>query len=467
MTRLKFLLLSCSILISTLCFGGNFNDTVSIYKFDIKQEIGPSAWRHTQISLKNAKSMNADLVLIHMNTYGGAVDAADSIRTAILNSKIPVYVFIDNNAASAGALISIACDRIYMRPGSNIGAATVVNQTGEVVPDKYQSFMRSMMRSTAESHGKDTIVNGSDTLFTWHRDPNIAQAMVDPSIYVEGISDTGKVLTFTTLEAIEHGFCEGQAEDVQEVIQEAGIEHYTIEEYKPTTLERIIDLLINPYLSSILIMIIIGGIYFELQTPGIGFPIAASILAAIVYFAPLYLEGLAENWEVLVFIAGVALIALEIFAIPGFGVAGISGIFLVVLGLTLSMVDNVNFEFDAPNLFPIVKALFLVMISFVVSLILSILLSKRLLTTGNSPLRRLVLKETQQRNEGYLSVEVSNDKYVGQTAESSTVLRPSGKVLIDGEIVDAKSESGFIDAGIPVLVVKYEHGQLYVKKIRK
>lgn len=459
----------CIVLLSSTShiFAGETNDTTSIYKFDIKQEIGPAAWRHTLISLENARKLDADLVLIHMNTYGGAVDAADSIRTAILNSKIPVYVFIDNNAASAGALISIACDRIYMRPGGNIGAATVVNQSGEVVPDKYQSFMRSMMRSTAESHGKDTIVNGNDTTFKWHRDPNIAQAMVDPSIYVEGVSDTGKVLTFTTLEAIEHGFCEGKAETLEDVIALAGIEEYVIEEYVPTSLEKTIDFLINPYLSGILIMIIIGGIYFELQTPGIGFPIVASILAAILYFAPLYLEGLAENWEVIVFVVGLLLLAVEIFAIPGFGIAGITGIFFIIIGLTLSMVDNVDFEFTAPDMVPVVKALFIVMVSFLTSLLLSIYFSKKLLTAKHSPLKAFVLKETQQRSEGFLSVELEAEKYVGGEAIAATVLRPSGKVSIDGSMYDAKSESGFIDIGTPVKVVKYEHSQLYVKRIRK
>ena len=113
-----------------------------------------------------------------------------------------------------------------MRPGGSIGAATVVNQTGEVVPDKFQSFMRSTMRATAESHGRDTVISGSDTIVSWHRDPSIAEAMVDPSIFVEGISDTGKVLTFTTEEAIRHGFCEGHAENIEEVLEAAEVENY-------------------------------------------------------------------------------------------------------------------------------------------------------------------------------------------------------------------------------------------------
>jgi membrane-bound serine protease (ClpP class) len=135
------------IILSLLLLSAEQTDTTLVYLFEIKENIAPPAWRLTQRAFEDADEMDADLVLIHLNTYGGMLDAADSIRTKILNSDIPVWVFIDNNAASAGALISIACDSIYMRPGGSIGAATVVNQTGEVVPDKYQSFMRSTMRA--------------------------------------------------------------------------------------------------------------------------------------------------------------------------------------------------------------------------------------------------------------------------------------------------------------------------------
>src|SRR5690606_8512896 len=191
-----------------------------------KQEITKATWRQTVQAFEAADSLKADVFLIHMNTYGGTVLDADSIRTKILQSPIPVYVFIDNNAASAGALISIACDSIYMRPGGSIGAATVVNQTGSALPDKYQSYMRSTMRATAEAHGKDTIITANDTIFKWRRDPRIAEAMVDPRVFIEGIIDTGKVLTFTPTEAIENGYCEGTAENIQEVLQKVGIEDY-------------------------------------------------------------------------------------------------------------------------------------------------------------------------------------------------------------------------------------------------
>ena len=235
-----------------------------IYKIDIKKEISNTTRLYLSNGLAEAYALGADAVLIHMNTYGGQVDAADSMRTAILYNPIPVYVFIDNNAASAGALISIACKKIYMRKGANIGAATVVNPTGEAMPDKYQSYMRSMMRSTAEAHGQDTIVQKNDTLYKWKRDPLIAEAMVDERVAIPNLIDTGKVLTFTAQEAQKWGYCDGIAENPDEVItQYLGYKDYKMKSYIPSWQDDLKGFLMNPIFQSILIIIIIGGIYLK------------------------------------------------------------------------------------------------------------------------------------------------------------------------------------------------------------
>ena len=263
MKRLKYIFLLTVITFINLSAidEGKDDGKTLVYVFGIKEEIAKPAFRITQKAIEEAEHLGANYIIIHMNTYGGLVDAADSIRTKILNTQIPVFVFIDNNAASAGALISIAADSIYMRAGGNIGAATVVNQSGAAMPDKYQSYMRSTMRSTAESHGKDTTIVDNDTIIKWHRDPLIAEAMVDPRTYIEGIIDTGKVLTFTTEEAIKYGYCEGAANSIDEVIKNAGISNYEIKEYKPSGLDKFIGLLLKPAIQGILILLIIGGLY--------------------------------------------------------------------------------------------------------------------------------------------------------------------------------------------------------------
>lgn len=460
---LKYNLLLVLLFVSVVA-GAQETKEKLVYKLNIKQEITRATWRQTQQAFEAADSLGADVFLIHMNTYGGTVLDADSIRTKILQSPIPVYVFIDNNAASAGALISIACDSIYMRPGGSIGAATVVNPTGQAMPDKYQSYMRSTMRSTAEAHGKDTIISGNDTIYKWRRDPRIAEAMVDPSVFIEGIIDTGKVLTFTPAEAIENGYCEGIAENIPEVLKKVGIDEYKIVEYEPTWIERIIGFLVHPMVSGLLIMAIIGGIYFEMQSPGIGFPLGVAVLAAVMYFAPLYLEGLAAHWEILLFIVGVILVIVEIFVIPGFGVAGISGISLMFVSLILSLINNVNFDFKDVEIATVGVAVTTVILGVFGGFILSLYLGNKLFTSRTGIFRNMSLKSVQNVNEGFVCVETGMFALKGKTGVSKTVLRPAGKVLIDAEVFDAVANSGFIDKDVNIVVTKVEATQLYVDK---
>ena len=434
-----------------------------IFKIDLKKDIGSTTWLYIQKGFAEASETKADAILIHMNTYGGEVVYADSIRTKILNSDIPVYVFVDNNAASAGALIAIACDKIYMRPGGSIGAATVVNETGAQMPDKYQSYMRATMRATAEAHGKDTIINGSDTTFNWKRDPLIAEAMVDDRTVIPGIIDSGKTLTFTALEAIKYNYCEGMANNVEEVIEkQLKVKDYELVVFEPTAWDNIKGFLMSSVLQGLLIMLIVGGIYFELQTPGIGFPLGVAITAAVLYFAPLYIDGLAANWEILIFIIGLVLVALELFVIPGFGVAGISGIILVISGLTLSLLNNVVFNFESVETGAIGKAFITVTGGITLWFALIIYLSSKIGTKGI--FRNVALVKTLDNESGYVGVLMDAKGLIGQQGVASTVLRLSGKVQVDGKTYDAVSEDGFIEKGTLVEIIRYETGQVYVVK---
>lgn len=431
-----------------------------VYKVDIQEEIGPKVWRLVKKSFDKAAQEQADYIVIHMNTYGGMVVYADSLRTLIMNAPIPVWVFVDNNAASAGALIAIACDKIYMREGANIGAATVVNQSGQAMPDKYQSYMRSMIRATAQAHGQDTLIQGRDTVFRWKRDPRIAEAMVDERIYIEGVSDSGRILTFTPHEAMKFGYCDGIVENIQGVLQQEKVERYTIESYKPSLLDGIIGFLINPVIQGLLIMVIVGGIYFELQTPGIGFPLLAALTACLLYFAPLYLEGFANNLELIAFIVGVVLLLLEIFVIPGFGVAGISGIILIIGSLIFAGIDEFSFEFPGELLMAVVKSLFLVVSSALIGLFVSMWLAAKLF---GSRRWAFALHAEQRPEAGYVGVDMSALEEIGKVGVALTDLRPAGKVTVGREIYDAVSYFGdYIVKGTTVEVKKYQAGQIYV-----
>ncbi|MEN9918926.1 MAG: hypothetical protein RL662_1362 [Bacteroidota bacterium] len=455
----KTLLLLLIIFVSCIHLSAN-DKTPLIYKINIKDEIGAASWNHLKNGLHLAEQEHADYILIEMNTYGGGVLEADSMRTAILNSKIPVHVFINNNAASAGALISIACKNIYMRNSGNIGAATVVNQTGEKAPDKYQSYMRSMIRSTAESHGKDTLVQqNGDTLYKWKRDPMIAEAMVDERVVIPILTDTTKVLTLTANEAVQVGYCDGIAENISEVIVKyMKINDYQLKTYAPTTFDLIKDFLTYGVVQSLLIMLIVGGIYLELKTPGFGLPATISITAGLLYFTPLYMDGYAQNWEIVLFVVGLILIAFEIFVIPGFGVAGIGGIVLVLVGLFLSLIGNVDFDFEGVSSDQAARSLLTVVLGITMAFILIIFLINKIGQKG-SFLQDVALMADQ---EGFISVPEEQKLLIGKTGIAATILRPSGRVNIDNTYYDAVALQGYIDKGRSIKVVKYESSQLYV-----
>jgi len=426
--------------------GQEKKDAVTVFVVALKADIDPSSNRHIKLALEKAVEMKADYVIIEMDTYGGMVTDADEIRTAILEFEKPIYVYINKDAASAGALISIACDSIYMSPAASIGAATVVTQDGAAAPDKYQSYMRSIMRSTAEATG---------------RDPKIAEAMVDQNLVVPGVSKEGEVVTFSTSEAIEHGYCEAEVTSVEEILKRIPIENYKIERYSVSLTEKIIALFLNPAVSGVLIMILIGGIYFELQTPGVGFPIAASVVAAILYFTPYYLTGLAENWEIIIFFIGIILIALEVFVIPGFGVAGILGILFTLSSLVLVMLNNDAFDFSFVGIGEVTVAMITAFLALAGGLALFFIGGVGF--TNTKAFRRIALLETQQSAEGYTATFI-NESMIGKIGTSYTILHPSGKVMINGEIYDATTRGNYIDMGDDIKVIGQEGTSLKVKK---
>lgn len=445
---------------SILTFGQS--TTHKVIHVKVQEEIAPSASRLVAKAIAVAESNKADLILLEMDTYGGLLIDADSIRKNILDQPIPVYVFINKNAGSAGALISIACDKIFMAPGATIGSATVVDGSGEVLPDKYQSYMRSIMRATAESHGFDTLVTNGDTVIKYKRNPRIAEAMVDDRIAIPGIIDSARIVAFTTSEAIEHGYCEGEMKSVKELLSN---EHYEDAEVIPVTktnLDKLIGFLAKPALQGALMMIIFWGIFFEIRSPGVGFPLAAALLAAMLYFAPLYLDGLAANWEILLFIVGIVLIGLEVFVIPGFGVAGITGILLTVGSLILSMIRNVDFDFSNSSAIEMNRALVVVLVALIGFVVGAVIFGKGM---TNSPLfKRLILTTTLKDAKTGHSLEVpANADLTGKMGTAHTDIRPIGKAKIEGVIMDVKSLGDFISEGSSVKIITRELGYWVVE----
>ncbi|MFK7952305.1 MAG: nodulation protein NfeD [Ekhidna sp.] len=417
-----------------------------VYHLKISDVIDPRTNRYSELGLEKAKEKDADYVILELDTYGGALNDADDIRTRILDFEKPIYAFINKDAASAGALISIACDSIYMASGSSIGAATVVTQDGAAAPDKYQSYMRSIMRSTAEAKG---------------RDPQMAEAMVDEDIDLDSVATQGKVLTLSTSEAIKYNFCEAQVTGIEEIMKRSGIEDYEIETYELASSEKIIALFLNPFVSGILIMIIIGGIYFELQTPGVGFPILASIIAATLYFVPNYMNGLAENWEIILFGIGVILIMLEVFVIPGFGVAGILGLICTLGSLMLITVNNDLFDFSFVSEGELFISIATVLAGLFGTIIIMVLGGTRFV--NSNMFQRIALADVQAKSEGYTSSFYKPD-LVGKKGITYTVLKPSGKVEIEGQLYDAYTRGNYVGEKIEIEVISAEGTSLKVKE---
>ena len=414
---------------------------------EIKTNIDPRTNRYTKLLLDEGEKDDYDIIIIEMDTYGGAVNDADDIRTRILDYKKPIYVWINKDAASAGALISIACDSIYMSSGASIGAATVVTGDGEQAPDKYQSYMRSIMRSTAEAKG---------------RDPKIAEGMVDEDLQVDSVSQEGKVITFSTSEAIKYGFCDAELNSVEEILKRQNINEYEISNFQLSSSENIISLFLNPFVSGILLLLIFGGLYFELQTPGVGFPIIASITALLLYLIPYYLNGVAENWEIVLLFLGIILIAVEVFVIPGFGVFGVLGLFTSIGSLILIMLNNDLFDFTFVVSGDIVSASLAVLSS--IFLLGILILFGGIKLTDTDAFKKIALEETQDSKLGYVSNKYS-DEYIGKKGKAFTVLRPSGKVIIDEKLCDATSYDGFIEKNSKIKVVGNEGSALKVSKI--
>jgi membrane-bound serine protease (ClpP class) len=322
----------------------------------------------------------------------------------------------------------------------------VMGNSGEKAPDKYQSYARTIMRSLAEEN---------------HRDPDIAEKMVDESLALDSISPAGKVITFSTAQALKYGFCEAKVESIDEILKRNNVADREVVRFELGAVEEVIGLFLNPFVSGLLILLFIGGLYFELQTPGFGFAGLAALVALILYLTPYYLAELAAAWEIIALLIGIGLIAVEIFILPGFGIAGIAGISLTVLSLILIMLDNDFFNFDYIPGQKIVAASLAALGGMLGGVILLFVGGSKFMDTR--AFRRVALMDTQSRSQGYVSTFVT-ESLKGKQGTSHTVLRPSGKVIIDGKIYDAYTNGEYIDRGESIEVVGDETTSLRVRK---
>ncbi|MCH8326479.1 MAG: nodulation protein NfeD [Bacteroidetes bacterium] len=433
-------------LISFLFTQFNFSQSNKVYVAHIETGIDLGLSPYIKRIINEAEKADAKAIIFKINTLGGRVDAAIQIKDAILSTNILTIAYINYRAISAGALIALSCDKIVMSPGASIGAATVVDQAGKKVGEKYQSFMRSEMRAIAEKNG---------------RRKDIAQGMVDEKVVIEGLVDSTQLITLTTVEALKYGIADTTVADFNSILKVFNLQNASIIDRKPNWAEDVVKFLNNPIITSILIMIGFFGLFAEVKTPGWGVPGTAGIIALVLFFGSSYILALASIIDIVLFIVGLVLIALEIFVIPGFGVAGISGILMVIISLFLALTGT-SLPYIDSSIISI--ALIQLSVSLVGALLLIFILAKFLPKT--IIFNRLVLSEAEKTNKGFVSADKIS-KIMGKEGVALTILRPAGIAEIDGKRIDVVTEGSFIEKGKKIIVISSEGIKVVVAKVGK
>ena len=434
------LLNTLSILILIFTISINAQKKVHIAYIEGEIDLGLAPYISRVVS--DAEKDNAEAIVFKINTFGGRVDAATQIKDAIISTDLLTIAYINNRAISAGALIALSCKKIVMVPGSSIGAATVVDQTGEKVGEKYQSYMRSEMRSTAEKNGRRV---------------DIAEGMVDERIVIPGLVDSTQLVTLTSEEALKYGMADTTLEHIDDVFALFNLQDAEIIYQKSNWAEDVVRFLNNGIVSSILIMIGIFGLIAEVKSPGWGVPGTAGVIALALFFGSSYILQLASIIEILMFVVGLGLILVEVFVIPGFGVAGISGIILIFASLFLSMLGADPFlDFNAVS-----AAIIKLTIGLAAALILIFLLA-RFLPKSNF-FKKFILSEEEKATQGYTSRTNYSD-LLGAEGIALTTLRPAGTAEINGKRVDVVTDSEYIEHGKQIIVTAVEGMRVVVKE---
>jgi len=398
--------------------------------------------------LDDAAEQGAAAVILEINTFGGRVDGAVLIRDALLNARVRTVAFVNKRAISAGALISLAAEKIVMAGGGTIGAATPV-QMGEPggpaqpVEEKMVSYVRKEFRATAESR---------------KRPPLIAEAMVDADVEIPGLIQKGKLLTLTTEEALKHKVADFRADTIASALEQLGLAGAEVRRASPNWAENLVRFLTHPVVSSLLVTIGMLGIILELRTPGLGLAGGLGVASLALFFWGHWLVQLVGWEEILLVGSGLVLLGLEVFVIPGFGVSGVLGIFAVFAGLSLSLVGaGATWEF-------VLKAAGRVMFSLLVALVAGLAMLRFLprLPFG----RRLILQTGLPMGQGYASGSEGDGIYLGKSGTAVSSLRPAGIAEIAGKRLDVVSEGEFIESGMPIMATRIDGNRIVVRRDR-
>tara|TARA_B000000557_G_scaffold62289_1_gene48887 strand:- start:4662 stop:6023 length:1362 start_codon:yes stop_codon:yes gene_type:complete len=445
MLKIKFFIY---FLISTV-----FSSEQTVFIIPINGDIDMGLPYVVNRGIDQAENDDAKLIIFDIDTFGGRVDAATKIKDSILGTKIPTVAFINRRAISAGALISLSCDSIYMTSGATIGAATAVDLQGNKGSEKVISYMREEMASTAEANGKSR---------------EIAAMMVDESLeldfYVTSFGDTlnstdiegfkvDKLVTLTTKDALKLGFANETFENIESLIDYLGFDNSQTKKITSTWSEELVRFLTNPTVAPLLMSLGFLGLLFEVKSPGLGFPGIAGIIFLTLFFGSHFLVGLADIIEIILLFFGILLVILEILIIPGFGIAGITGGGLILWSIFYMLLG------EYPSAQDYSDAYFGLSIATIGAIAAGILLFK--IITESKYYSQIIEFKPQRKQDGY-SISKGFEKFVGKSGISTTDLRPSGKINIDNQIFQAISTGDYINKNSKIIVLRIDENQMVV-----
>ncbi|SFE28857.1 NfeD family protein [Alteribacillus iranensis] len=404
-----------------------------VYIVPVEQTVERGLEAFLERSVQDAEDEGADHIIFEIDTPGGAVDAAGNIASIFRNTDIHTTAFVTNQAMSAGAFLALNADEIAMAPGTEMGAAQVIDGSGNAAGDKAQSAWVANMKGAAELND---------------RDPIYAIAMADPTVdLAEYRAGEGELLSLTASEAYEVGYAEYVVENREELLSVLGFEDAHIQEADISIAEHIARIVTHPVVIPILLSLGSLGLILELYSPGFGIPGIMGASALFLFFFGHTIAGFAGIESIIMFIAGLVLILIEIF-VPGFGVFGILGIGAIIASMFFASFSAVH-----------------MIISILIAALLSIVAIAMLFKTfgKKGPMKKLVLQDSFSSDEGYVS-HTSRDELIGKVGSSLTPLRPSGSILVEEERLDAVSEGGYIEENQKVKIIEVQGARIIVRK---
>lgn len=424
--RLIVLLLIVVLGFSSVSFATENQELV--YVIPLKEEITKASEKYVQMSIDEAERMEAKKIIIELDTYGGLVDSAEKIKKHINSTDIETICYINSKAESAGVLIALSCDKIFMSPYATIGSAETIPNT-----EKILSMWKSMLRNAAQNSG---------------RDPQVVEAMADVDVEIEGVSERGKLLNLTSQEALELGISDGEAVGLDNVLASVDVENPQLETIEEDFSTKVAKFLSQQWISSLLLVIGITALIIEFFIPGFGVFGIVGALSLFLFFGSNVLVGNATWFSLMFFILGAILIVVELF-VPGFGLPGISGIILTILGITTSMQT-------------LEQAFMAILIALIVGALSIFVIFKYGLNSRT--FKNITLEKSIQGNS---NIDVLEKKLIriGDMGRSLTVMRPYGFIEINGEKFDATAESNFIGKNSVVEVIGLKGNTIIVKEI--